>query len=55
MNKTPWYRVPEVWLLIALLVGGVSGATALAAVAMSLPDAYIANADTQTHAHPLAH
>lgn len=53
MNKLPWYRVPEVWLLIVLLAGGVGGGVTLAAVAMSLPDAYIANADTQHH--PLSH
>ena len=52
MKTMPWYRVPEVWLLIALLVGGVSGGVTLAAVAMSLPDAYIANADTQGHKLP---
>jgi hypothetical protein len=49
MKKLAWYRVPEVWLLIFLIAGGVGGAVTLAAVAMSLPDAYIANADTQTH------
>lgn len=53
MKKLAWYRVPEVWLLIVLLAGGVGGGVTLAAVAMSLPDAYIANADTQSH--PLAH
>lgn len=52
MKKSSWYRVPEVWLLIFLLSGGVSGALTLAIVAMSLPDAYIANADTQTHKLP---
>jgi hypothetical protein len=49
MKTTSWYRVPEVWLLIALLAFGVCGGVTLAAVAMSLPDAYIADADTQTH------
>lgn len=51
MKTTPWYRVPEVWLLLVLLSGGVAGGLTLAAVAISLPDAYIANADTQTHLH----
>ena len=52
MNTMPWYRVPEVWLLIFLVTGGVAGGVTLAAVAMSLPDAYIANADTQGHKLP---
>jgi hypothetical protein len=52
MKTMSWYRVPEVWLLIVLLAGGVSGGVALAAVAMSLPDAYIANADTELHRVP---
>jgi hypothetical protein len=47
MNTMPWYRVPEVWLLIFLVAGGVAGGVTLAAVAMSLPDAHIANAETQ--------
>jgi hypothetical protein len=51
MKTTPWYRVPEVWLLLVLLFGGVSGGLTLAAVAISLPDAYIANADAQAHLH----
>lgn len=51
MKTTPWYRVPEVWLLLFLLAGGVGGGVALAVVAVGLPDAYIANADTQTHLH----
>ena len=49
MKNLAWYRVPEVWLLIFLLAGGVGGGVTLAAAAMSLPDAYIANADTQGH------
>ena len=53
MKTSPWYRVPEVWLLIALVAGGVAGSVALAVVALSLPDAYIADAHTQTH--KLAH
>ena len=52
MKKLAWYRVPEVWLMIVLLAGGVGGSAALAAVAMSLPDAYIATADTQGHKLP---
>jgi hypothetical protein len=52
MKTMPWYRVPEVWLLIFLVAGGVGGGVTLAAIAMSLPDAYIANADTQGHKLP---
>jgi hypothetical protein len=52
MNTLPWYRVPEVWLLIFLVAAGVGGAVTLAAVAISLPDAYIANAEMQGHKLP---
>jgi hypothetical protein len=51
MKTLPWYRVPEVWLLIFLVAGGVGGGVTLAAIAMSLPDAYIANAETQKLPH----
>ncbi|HEY6894124.1 MAG TPA: hypothetical protein VI258_08155 [Rhodanobacteraceae bacterium] len=51
MKTMPWYRVPEVWLLIFLVAGGVGGGVTLAAIAMSLPDASIANAATQKPPH----
>jgi len=51
MKTTPWYRVPEVWLFLMLLFGGAGGGVALAVVAMSLPDAYIADANTQAPLH----
>jgi hypothetical protein len=47
MKPTPWYRVPEVWLVIFLLAGGVFAGVSIAVVAMHQPDAHIANADTQ--------
>ena len=47
MKPTPWYRVPEVWLVILLLAGGVFTGVSIAVVALNQPDAHIANADTQ--------
>ena len=52
MKTMPWYRVPEVWLLIFLVAGGVGGGITLAGIAMGLPDGYIADADTQGHKLP---
>ena len=47
MKPTPWYRVAEAWLVIALLAGGVFAGVSLAVVAMQQPDAHIVDADTQ--------
>jgi hypothetical protein len=47
MKKTPWYRVPEAWLVVGLLAFGVMASVAITVIAMHLPDAHIANADTQ--------
>lgn len=43
-RPTPWYRVPEAWLAIALLGAGVAAGIALAVVAVRLPDARIPDA-----------
>jgi len=51
MKPTPWYRVPEAWLVIVLLAGGVFAGLSLAAIAWQLPDAHIAGADTQGAGH----
>lgn len=47
MKTLPWYRVPEAWLVILLLAGGVFAGVGLAVVAWRLPDAHIMNVDTQ--------
>lgn len=43
-GTVPWYRIPEVWLAIALLGAGVASGIALAVIATSLPDARIPDA-----------
>jgi hypothetical protein len=45
MKTMAWYRVPEAWLLIILLAGGVFAGVGLAVVAWQLPDAHITNVD----------
>jgi len=47
MKPTPWYRVPEAWLVVGLLAFGVFAGVAIAVIAWHLPDAHIADADTQ--------
>ena len=42
MKPTPWYRVPEAWLVVLLLAGGVFAGLSVAFIAMHLPDAHIA-------------
>lgn len=39
--RTPWYRVPEVWLMVVLLGATVLGSFALIATAVQHPDAHI--------------
>ena len=46
MKPTPWYRVPEAWLVVLLLAGGVFAGLSVAFIALHLPDAHIA----ETHA-----
>ena len=41
-RSTPWFRVPEVWLILVLLGATVLGSFALLATAMRHPDAHIA-------------
>lgn len=38
---TPWFRVPEVWLMLVLLGATVLGSFALLASAIRHPDAHI--------------
>ncbi len=45
MKPTPWYRVPEAWLVVLLLAGGVFAGLSIAIIAMHLPDAHIAEAN----------
>lgn len=40
--RTPWFRVPEVWLMVVLLGATVLGSFALIASAVQHPDAHIA-------------
>ncbi|MBB6183787.1 hypothetical protein [Oleiagrimonas soli] len=47
----PWYRVPEVWLMIALLGAAVAGGISTLVIAERLPDAQIHHADTQGRLH----
>lgn len=42
MKPTPWYRVPEAWLILVLLAGGVFAGLSLLVVAERLPDAHAA-------------
>jgi len=51
MKKMPWYRVPEVWLMIFLVGSAVAAGLTTLFIAESLPDAAIVNADTQGHMH----
>lgn len=37
-RRLAWYRVPELWLAIALLFGSVAGSLVLAHLALSHPD-----------------
>lgn len=39
--RTPWHRVPEVWLMVLLLGATVLGSFALIATAVQHPDAHI--------------
>lgn len=41
MKPTPWYRVPEAWLVVLLLAGGVFAGVSVAVIAMHQPDARI--------------
>lgn len=38
---TPWYRVPEMWLIVLLLGSTVIGSLSLVATAVRHPDAHI--------------
>lgn len=38
----PWYRVPEVWLIVVLLGATVIGSLSLVVTAVRRPDAHIA-------------
>lgn len=49
--STPWYRVPEVWLMLVLLGSTVAAGITTLVVAERLPDAAIVHADTQGHLH----
>lgn len=40
-TRTPWFRVPEVWLMVVLLGATVLGSFALIASAVQHPDAHI--------------
>ena len=46
MKPTPWYRVPEAWLVVLLLAGGVFAGLSIAVIAMQLPDAHIAESNS---------
>jgi hypothetical protein len=37
-NESPWFRVPEVWLMIALLAGTIAGSLALVGTAFAHRD-----------------
>ncbi|GAB3035430.1 MULTISPECIES: hypothetical protein [Oleiagrimonas] len=47
----PWYRVPEVWLMIVLLSAAVAGGITTLVIAERLPDAQIHNPNTQGRLH----
>lgn len=47
MKPMPWYRVPEVWLVIFLLAGGVFAGVSIVVIATHQPDAHIVDANTQ--------
>lgn len=57
---TPWYRVPEMWLIVVLLGATVVGSISLVTTALRHPDAHIVVPDDQprpsrippTHARP---
>ena len=51
MKSLPWYRVPEVWLMIVLVGSAVAAGITTLVIAERLPDAHIVNADTQGHLH----
>jgi hypothetical protein len=51
MKTMPWYRVPEVWLMIILVGAAVAGGITTLVIAERQPDAHIINADTQGHLH----
>jgi hypothetical protein len=38
---TPWYRVPEMWLIVLLLGSTVIGSLSLVATAVRHPDAHV--------------
>lgn len=44
---TPWYRVPEMWLIVVLLGATVAGSLSLVATAVRHPDAHIIVPDDQ--------
>lgn len=48
---TPWYRVPEVWLMLVLLGSAVGAGLTTLVIAERLPDAHIVDADTQGRLH----
>ena len=45
----PWYRIPEMWLVLGLLLSAVGGSGALIAAALDYPDAVVVDASV---AHP---
>lgn len=51
-RPTPWYRVGEVWLMLALLAGAVFGSLGLVATALHNPDRHLtAPGDTPHPSH----
>ncbi len=51
MKPTPWYRVPEAWLVVLLLAGGVFAGVSVAVIAMQQPDAHIV--ETNSSGEPI--